>query len=177
MAAAAGARVLVADDHELSRALYLALLTELDGIADIVDVVDGAAAVAVSEATPVDIAILDLNMPRLDGIGAAAQITALQPEAAVALHSSDPDALARRARGLGLPLFDKADFERVVSWVAAEAERVRSGLPLAAPSARDRSCASCGYGIACAVPPSRCPMCGQRARWKPAVNARVRAEP
>jgi CheY-like chemotaxis protein len=121
--AAAGARVLVADDHHQSRALYLAQLAQVDGVADVIGVVDGAAAVAVAQATPLDVAILDLNMPRLDGIGAAARITALQPKAAIALHSSDPDALMQRAHGLGLPLFDKADFEHLVAWVAAQAQR------------------------------------------------------
>jgi CheY-like chemotaxis protein len=173
---AAGASVLVADDHEQSRTLYVALLTQVDGVGDVVAVADGTAAVAAAQATPLDVAILDLNMPRLDGIGAAARIRALQPKAAIALHSSEADGLARRARGLGLPLFDKADVERLVAWVAAQAERLRTALPLAAASARDRSCASCGYGIVCAVLPSRCPMCGQTAGWTPAANPRARAE-
>jgi CheY-like chemotaxis protein len=170
-----GARVLVADDHDASRALHRALLTQIDGVVDVIDAVDGAAAVAVARATPLDVALLDLNMPRLDGIGAAARIAALQPATAIALHSSDPYALVQRARKLGLPLFDKADLERLVAWVAAQVGRLHD-IPPGRPTTptADRSCADCGYGIACAVPPTRCPMCGERAHWTLA-NTHVRA--
>jgi CheY-like chemotaxis protein len=158
--------VLVADDSESIRALYVALLKEVGRVADVVAVPDGAAAVGAVRARPYDVAILDLHMPRLDGVAAAARIAALRPSIAIALNSSDPEALQQRASGLRLPLFDKADFDALLVWVVAELAK-RDGLRFspAAASLRDRSCSRCGYGIACASPPQRCPMCGRPAEW------------
>jgi CheY-like chemotaxis protein len=163
-ATASAARVLIADDDDAIRALFVALLKLADTVGDVVAAADGAAALAVAEASPLAVAILDLHMPRLDGIAAAARIAAVQPPVAIALHSSDLEALERRASGLGIPLFDKADFDGLVAWVAAELERRRDLLALpggTASSARDRRCRHCGYGVACASPPRRCPMCGR----------------
>jgi CheY-like chemotaxis protein len=157
-------RLLVADDDERARALYVTLLGELDGVGSVVAAADGAEAVQLAGAFELDVAVLDLHMPRLDGLAAALELAALQPALAIALQSSDPESLRRRARAAGYPLFDKVDLDRVVAWVAGEvASRRRPARALRLVD--DLSCARCGYGIATESPPCRCPMCDGAAEW------------
>jgi CheY-like chemotaxis protein len=115
-----GVRVLVADDDKAARMLYVTLLTDVAGVDTVVAAADGTEAVRCAKVHALDLAVLDLNMPRLDGVAAAQELLALQPSLAVALHSSDPADLHRRARGLGALLFDKLGFEELVAWVEAE---------------------------------------------------------
>jgi CheY-like chemotaxis protein len=156
-------RLLVADDHELVRTFYVRQLQEIDGVGSVIPAGDGVEAVRLAGELELDVAVLDLNMPRLDGIAAARELTALQPALAIALHSSDPDMLRDVARDLDLPLFDKFDVDRVVAWVAREVAS-RRGLTMLCVVA-DRSCARCGYGVATDPPPSRCPMCNSATEW------------
>ena len=124
-------RLVVADDNEAVRTLFVALLEDVAGAGSVISAADGVEAVQLARAIALDVAILDLNMPRLDGIQAAREMSGLQPTLAVALHSPDPHALRLRADGLGLPLFDKVEFDRLVAWVKDEIAR-RSGLASAA---------------------------------------------
>jgi rubrerythrin len=114
-------------------------------------------------------------MPRLDGVEAAVAMGALQPALAIAVHSSDSDALRRRADGLDLALFDKLHFDGLASWVADEVARRRASRP-APPRwvGRDLSCARCGYGVATNPPPLRCPMCASETEWVDAATGRAR---
>jgi CheY-like chemotaxis protein len=116
-------RVLVADDDESQRILYGSLVLGLPGVTSVVAAQDGVEAVRVAGALALHVAILDLNMPRLDGVEAALRLSATQPSLRVALHSSDPDELRQRAHGLGLPLFGKLEVDRLAEWVGDEAMR------------------------------------------------------
>src|SRR5919206_3156579 len=69
-----GARVLVVDDDASVRRL-IALNLELDGF-DVRTACDGWAALAEALAHPPDVVTLDLTMPVLDGLGAAAYLRA-----------------------------------------------------------------------------------------------------
>ena len=161
----AGVRVLLADDDDRVRTLYAMVLGEIDGVGSVVAAADGAEAVQLATGSALDAAVLDFMMPRLDGIEAALQLTALQPRMAIALHSSDPEVLRSRACGLDLALFGKAEFDRLIAWVEREVvRRQASHSALPAPMVRDRRCASCGYGVA-SEPPARCPMCGSKTEW------------
>jgi CheY-like chemotaxis protein len=165
-APAAGARLLVADDDHVVRTLFANLFRATPGIACVIEAEDGAEAVDVARERRFDIAVLDMNMPRLDGIEAALRLRALQPSLRIALHSSDPELLRQRAAGLELPLFDKVDFDRLLAWVERQAEEtfVASGSPALEPKL-DLSCNRCGYGIVSRLPPARCPMCGGAPVW------------
>lgn len=117
-----GIRVLVAEDDEAMRVLLVAVLRATEGVASVVEAVDGAEAVALGRTRPLDVAVLDLNMPRLDGIEAAARLRARQPWLQIALHSTDAHQLHERASGLGLPLFDKLHLDDVLEWVEGQTE-------------------------------------------------------
>ena len=69
-------RVLLADDHEM----FLEGLRELLGKADGIELVglahDGAEAVAAAESLQPDVALMDMTMPRLNGIQATQKIAA-----------------------------------------------------------------------------------------------------
>lgn len=110
-------------------------------------------------------------MPRLDGVAAALGLVELQPSLRIALHSSDTDALHQRAKGLGVALFDKAELDRLVAWVARHVKRPRPRRAFSRSSRgarrRDLGCSRCGYGIVAGRPPERCPMCHSAAVWTP----------
>jgi len=168
--AAAGVRLLVADDDAGVRSLFATLLGAIGGVTSVIEADDGAEAVELARKHRLEVAVLDLNMPHLDGVEAALGLHELQPSLRIALHSSDPELLRRRAAGLELPLFDKVDFDRLATWVerqAREACAAQNGHAPVAPLARkaDLCCSTCGYGIVSRTPPARCPMCGGEATW------------
>jgi len=161
-------RVLVGEDDGSVRAHFVALLGNANGIASTLEAEDGAEAVQVGLQLRPEIAVLDLNMPRLSGVEAAQTLRALQPSMRIALQSSDPDSLRAHAGGLGLPLFDKLECERLVHWVETQARSCgpRVGETVSALARRlDLTCSMCGYGIVSRKPPERCPMCHVDAAW------------
>ena len=161
-------RVLVADNDKGVRAHFVSRLGDANGIASTLEAEDGAEAVQVGLQLRPEIAVLGLNMPRLSGVEVAQTLRALQPSMRIALRSSDPDHLRARSGGLGLPLFDKLECERLVHWVEAQARSCgpRVDETVSALAQRlDLSCSMCGYGIVSRKPPERCPMCHVDAAW------------
>ncbi|MCL1900548.1 MAG: response regulator transcription factor [Promicromonosporaceae bacterium] len=81
-------KVIVADDERLIRdALYTMLGVEKD-IEVIGVAADGLEAVALAQRAQPTVAVLDLQMPRLDGISAAAEIARLRPPVATVILTS-----------------------------------------------------------------------------------------
>jgi DNA-binding NarL/FixJ family response regulator len=98
-------RILLADDHAVVRAgLRMVLDLEAD-MRVVAEAADGAEAVALAGRGDVDLAILDVSMPRLTGLQAAAQLTRSRPDLRVLLlsmHDNDRylfEALAAGASG------------------------------------------------------------------------------
>jgi CheY-like chemotaxis protein len=157
--------------HDLDQGLVdlLAFIVEQAGFVPIVATNPETALQLFDKENPL-VAVIDLNMPDLDGVETAIRLRALQPSLRIALHSSDPEQLRKRAAGLQLPLFDKFDFNKLLEWVEQQARDPRAageGDVRLAPSAReaDLCCSRCSYGIASRTPPARCPMCGRDASW------------
>ena len=69
-------RVLLADDQALVRAGFRALLDAEDGLEVVAEAADGEVAVAAAREHAPDVVLMDVRMPRLDGLEATAAITA-----------------------------------------------------------------------------------------------------
>lgn len=87
----AAIRVLLADDHTIVRQGLRALLQTQPDFLVVAEAADGVAAVAAALAHRPDVAVLDLTMPLLDGIGATEQIRQLLPDTRVLILSMHED--------------------------------------------------------------------------------------
>ena len=72
-------RVMIVDDHAIVRKGIRALLSTERDLQVIGEASDGAEAVTQAHALRPDVILMDLVMPKLDGIGATRQIAANQP--------------------------------------------------------------------------------------------------
>jgi len=73
-------RILVADDHSIVRSGLRRVLDAEPDLEVVAEAVDGAEAVKLALATDVDLAILDVSMPRMTGIQAAVELHKRKPE-------------------------------------------------------------------------------------------------
>ena len=95
-------RVLTADDHPVVRAGIAAMLANEPDLVVVAEAADGVEAVALFEAHRPDVVLIDLRMPRLDGVGAIQAIRAVDPGARlVALTTYEGDAAIHRALSAG----------------------------------------------------------------------------
>ncbi|MHB8731723.1 MAG: response regulator [bacterium] len=85
-------RVLLADDHAIVREGVKRILAGEPDIEVVGEASDGAEAVALARQLRPTVAVLDISMPRLDGIEATRQIRAALPEThtiALTMHADD----------------------------------------------------------------------------------------
>ena len=95
-------RVLLADDEAMVRAGVRAILETDDAIEVVAEAADGREAVDAAQRHRPDVALLDVTMPRMDGLAAAAEIARTAPETArVILTTFSEDAYIARALGDG----------------------------------------------------------------------------
>ena len=78
-------RVLIADDETLLRSAIASLLGMSEELEIVAQACDGAEAVTLAAVHDPDVVLLDLEMPRLDGLEAARRIIARRPQQAVIL--------------------------------------------------------------------------------------------
>ena len=91
MTDSAPTRILIADDHGIVRSGIRLLLERQPGLEVVAEAADGAEAVELALATPFDVAILDVSMPRMTGLQAAREILAHRPAARVLMLSMHDD--------------------------------------------------------------------------------------
>ena len=134
---AAAIRVLVADDQELVRAGFCVILGASDGIDVVGEAADGEAAVTLAASLAPDVVLMDIRMPRMDGLAATRLITAGQPAPKVVMLTTfDLDDYvyeALRAGASGFLLKDSPRGDLVAAVRAAAA-----GDALLAPSVTRR---------------------------------------
>jgi DNA-binding NarL/FixJ family response regulator len=116
-------RILVADDHPLFRDGIRALLGSLTSYEVVGEVANGADAVSLAQALQPDIVLMDLQMPKINGIEATRQIVQTSPHIGVIVVTMFEDddsifaALRAGARGYVLKGADQAEFMRVLEAV------------------------------------------------------------
>jgi DNA-binding NarL/FixJ family response regulator len=84
-------RVLLADDHGVIRDGLGRLISALEDIELVGTAADGVEAVALAAQLAPDVVLMDLDMPRLDGIEATRQVLADHPRTAVLVLTSFSD--------------------------------------------------------------------------------------
>jgi len=110
-------RVLIADDHAIVRKGLRALLATEPGIEIVGEAQDGKQAITESHRLRPDVILMDLVMPRLDGITAIRHISAHQPETRILVLTSfstdDKIFPAVKAGALGYLLKDSGPDELI----------------------------------------------------------------
>lgn len=129
-------RVLIVDDHAVVRAGLENLLATTDDIALVGATSDGEAAVHLAEELRPDVVLMDLSMPRLDGVAATKRILASAPGIHILVLTSFSEqrriveAIHAGAEGY---LLKHAAPDVILSGIRAVAE---GGLPLDPMAAR-----------------------------------------
>jgi len=116
---------MIVDDHPVYRDGLVALIDATADLTVVAAVGDGADAVAAARATPMDVVLMDLNLPTVSGIAATTAITAQpEPPAVLAITMVDDDdtvlaALRAGARGYVLKGAPGEEIAAAVRTVAA----------------------------------------------------------
>jgi len=84
-------RILIADDHTVLRQGTRSLLAQEPDLEVVGEAGDGEEAVALATQLKPDVILMDIAMPKLDGIGATKQIKTLHPEISVLVLSAYDD--------------------------------------------------------------------------------------
>jgi DNA-binding NarL/FixJ family response regulator len=121
-------RIVIAEDQPITRDGLATILEAMEGVNVVGVATDGAEAVAVAEQTNADVVLMDLRMPRVDGIEATRRLTSSRPNTAVLVlttYTDDQsilDALSAGARGYLTKNATASDIHRALqSAVAGQA--------------------------------------------------------
>ncbi|WP_082526223.1 response regulator transcription factor [Kitasatospora sp. MBT63] len=125
-------RVLIADDQALVRTGFRMILTAR-GLDVVGEARDGAEAVAAARSLRPDVVLMDIRMPNLDGLEAARQVLAQDPDCRVIMLTTfDLDQYVYAALALGASGFLLKDV--TAEHLAAAVRLVGTGDALLAPS-------------------------------------------
>ncbi|MFB0620802.1 response regulator [Streptomyces sp. AGS-58] len=125
-------RVLIADDEELIRTGFRLILTSR-GIEVIGEAADGAQAISEAERLRPDVLLMDIRMPKLDGLEAAKRVLRLLPRCRVLMLTTfDLDRYVYAALAAGASGFLLKDV--TAAHLAAAVRLVNTGDALLAPS-------------------------------------------
>jgi DNA-binding NarL/FixJ family response regulator len=138
-------RVLLADDEAMVRAGVRAILGSDEGIEVVAEAADGQEAVALTQRHRPDVAVLDIRMPRMDGLAAGAEIKRTVPETAVVMLTTfSEDAYIAKALGDGASgfLLKSGDPHELIAGLKAVAD----GAAYLSPKVAHRVIAELGAG-------------------------------
>jgi len=125
-------RVLVVDDDALVRSGLTMMLDGADGLVVVGEAGDGDQVPAALDAHPTDVVLMDIRMPRVNGIVATQRVRArAQPPEVIVLTTFDTDEnvlRALRAGASGFLLKDSPPRE-----IAGAVRRVAAGEPILSP--------------------------------------------
>ncbi|MCW2878196.1 MAG: two component transcriptional regulator, LuxR family protein [Sphaerisporangium sp.] len=118
-------RVLVVDDEPLIVAGIRAVLQSAGDLQVVAEASDGRAAVAVAARRPIDVALLDISMPVMDGLAALGQLRRQSPEVRIVMltaFGAEPHVLRALENGAsGFVLKNSAPDELIRAVRAAHA--------------------------------------------------------
>jgi DNA-binding NarL/FixJ family response regulator len=146
-------RVLVADDQALVREGLMTLLEVAGGIEPVAAATDGEEAVVLAARHRPDVVLMDLRMPRVDGVEATRRIRAAQPETEIVVlttHADDQSilsALQAGARGYLTKDAGIAEISRAIQAAAAH-------QALLDPAVQGRLLAAATAATAATAPPA-----------------------
>jgi DNA-binding NarL/FixJ family response regulator len=125
-------RVLVVDDDALVRAGLTMMLDGADGVVVVGEADDGEAVPAALDAHPTDIVLMDIRMPRVNGIVATQRVRARpHPPEVIVLTTFDTDEYVLRALRAGASGFLLKDAPP--AQIADAVCRVAAGEPILSP--------------------------------------------
>ena len=120
-------RVVIADDHPIVREGLAALLSSVPGFEVVALAGTGRDAVQEVVRHRPDVALLDLQMPELDGFGATRQIARSAPDVAVlvlTMHADDESVFTAMRAGARGYLVKGAEQEEILGAIRAVAARI-----------------------------------------------------
>lgn len=140
-------RVVLADDEPMIRIGVKTILDTDPDIDVVAEAVDGREAVELVRRHRPDIALLDIRMPRFDGLSAAAELATVAPDVAVIMLTTfDEDGYVARALAAGASgfLLKAADPRELILGVRSVAE----GAAYLSPRIAQKVIARLGDGLA-----------------------------
>jgi DNA-binding NarL/FixJ family response regulator len=130
-------KVLIADDHELVRTGLRTVLEAEDDIKVVGEAIDGLEAVRLVMQTTPDVLLLDLHMPKLDGVTVCRELSSRQSATRIMILTSydgDDEVFGALAAGASAFIMKDVTPERLVQAIRG----VAAGQMVLAPSVAER---------------------------------------
>lgn len=118
-------KVLIVDDHRMMREGLRKMIEDEEDMMVIAEASDGKEAIEMAREHQVDVIVMDVNMPKLNGIDATQQILARHPEMRViglSFHKEDSVAKAMHEAGASAYLTKSDVFETLCATIRSEAQ-------------------------------------------------------
>jgi DNA-binding NarL/FixJ family response regulator len=118
-------KIFIVDDHALFRGGFRGLLEQFGDCSVEGEAADGAEFIAMLGETPADIVMLDIDMPRMNGIEAAERALAMRPDLksiALSMHGDEYYYFKMVALGVKGFLLKNSDIDEVLAAISAVAD-------------------------------------------------------